>query len=50
VLQNPQIAKHNNIFVVPALIRVFPTPQVKIVGDLSNEESVLEKLDLKRRT
>jgi circadian clock protein KaiB len=47
LLQNPQLAKDDQIVAVPTLIRKLPEPLKKIIGDLSNEERVLVGLDLK---
>ena len=44
---NPQLAKGDQIFALPTLVRTFPAPIRKIIGDLSNTERVLEGLDLR---
>ena len=44
---NPQLAKGDQIFALPTLVRTFPPPIRKIIGDLSNTERVLEGLDLR---
>ncbi len=49
LLQNPQLAKEDQIVAVPTLIRKLPEPMRKIIGDLSNEERVLVGLDLLER-
>ena len=46
LLQNPQLAKGDQILAVPTLVRKLPTPIKKIIGDLSNTERVLVGLDL----
>jgi len=46
LLQNPKLAKGDQIVAVPSLVRKLPTPIKKIIGDLSNEERVLVGLDL----
>lgn len=48
LLQNPQLAKDDQIVAIPTLIRRLPEPLKKIIGDLSNEEKVLIGLDVKR--
>jgi len=44
---NPQLAEGDQILAIPTLVRRFPEPVRKIIGDLSNEERVLIGLDLK---
>jgi circadian clock protein KaiB len=46
LLQNPRLAAGDQILAVPTLVRKFPEPIRKIIGDLSNEEKVLVGLDL----
>ncbi len=47
LLQNPQLAKGDQIIAVPTLVRKLPEPVRKIIGDLSNKEKVLVGLDLR---
>jgi len=47
LLVNPQLAEGNQILAVPTLVRKFPEPMRKIIGDLSNEEKVLVGLNIK---
>jgi circadian clock protein KaiB len=47
LLQNPQLARGDQIFAVPTLVRRLPEPIKKIIGDLSNTERVLVGLDLR---
>jgi len=49
LLQNPQLARGDQILAVPTLVRKLPEPVRKIIGDLSNEERVLVGLDLRPR-
>ncbi len=49
LLENPQLAKGDQIFALPTLVRRLPEPMRKIIGDLSNTEKVLVGLDLKSR-
>jgi circadian clock protein KaiB len=49
LLQNPQLARGDQILAVPALVRKLPVPVRKIIGDLSNEQRVLVGLDLRPR-
>lgn len=47
LLQNPQLAEGDQIFAIPTLVRKFPEPIRKIIGDLSNEERVLVGLNIR---
>jgi len=49
LLQDPQLAKGDQILAVPTLVRKLPVPVRKIIGDLSNTERVLVGLDLRPR-
>jgi circadian clock protein KaiB len=46
LLLSPHLAKENQIFAIPTLIRQLPTPIRQIIGDLSNKEKVLLGLDI----
>ena len=50
LLKNPQLAEDDQILAVPTLVRKFPEPIRKIIGDLSNEEKVLVGLNIKPLT
>jgi circadian clock protein KaiB len=47
LLQSPQLAEGDQIFAIPTLVRKFPEPLRKIIGDLSNEEKVLVGLNIR---
>ena len=47
LLKNPQLAEGDQIFAIPTLVRKFPEPLRKIIGDLSNEERVLVGLNIR---
>ena len=49
LLDNPQLAKGDQILALPTLVRKLPEPVRKIIGDLSNTERVLVGLDLRPR-
>jgi circadian clock protein KaiB len=49
LLENPQLARGDQILAVPTLVRNLPPPMRKIIGDLSNTERVLIGLDLRAR-
>jgi circadian clock protein KaiB len=46
LLENPQLAKGDQILAVPTLVKNLPPPLRKIIGDLSDTERVLVGLDL----
>jgi len=47
LMQNPQLAKGDQILAIPTLVRKLPEPVKQIIGDLSNTEKVLVGLDLR---
>lgn len=47
LLENPQLAKGDQILAIPTLVRKLPPPLKKIIGDLSNTERVIVGLDLR---
>jgi len=47
LLQQPQLARGDQILAIPTLVRRLPEPVKKIIGDLSNVERVLVGLDLR---
>ena len=49
LLEQPQLAKGDQILAVPTLVLKLPEPVRKIIGDLSNTDRVLVGLDLKGR-
>lgn len=48
--QKPALAKDEQIVAAPTLIKQLPLPLRRIIGDLSDSDSVLFGLDLKRKT
>ena len=46
VYQQPALAKGEQIIAAPTLIKKFPLPLRRIIGDMSNRERVLAGLDL----
>jgi circadian clock protein KaiB len=46
LLENPKLAKGDQIFAIPTLVRKLPQPIRKMIGDLSNKEKVLVGLNL----
>ena len=47
LLQNPRLARDDQILAIPTLVRRLPEPLRKIVGDLSNSEKMLVGFDLR---
>lgn len=47
LLENPQLAREDQIIAIPTLVRKLPEPLRKIIGDLSNRERVLVGLELR---
>jgi circadian clock protein KaiB len=50
LLDNPKLARGDQIIAIPTLVRNLPEPVRKIIGDLSNTEKVLVGLDLRGRS
>jgi circadian clock protein KaiB len=50
LLEHPQLSKGDQILAIPTLVRKLPHPMRKIIGDLSDTESVLVGLDLRTAT
>ena len=49
LMENPTLARGDQIVAVPTLVRKLPQPIRKIIGDLSNTERVLVGLDIQPR-
>ena len=47
LLENPELAKGDQILALPTLVRKLPEPVKKIIGTLANEEKVLVGLDIR---
>lgn len=48
LMENPQLARGDQIIAIPTLVRKLPYPIRKIIGDLSNTERTLVGLDLRK--
>ena len=48
LLENPQLARGDEIIAVPTLVRKLPEPIRRIIGDLSDTEKVLVGLQLEK--
>lgn len=46
VLEEPEKAEENRIMATPTLVKEFPLPVRRMIGDLSDTEVVLNELDL----
>ena len=46
LVEQPHLSKGDQILAIPTLVRKLPQPMRKIIGDLSDTESVLVGLDL----
>jgi len=49
LMENPTLARGDQILAIPTLVRKLPQPIRKIIGDLSNTERVLVGLDIQSR-
>jgi circadian clock protein KaiB len=49
-MENPTLARGDQILAIPTLVRKLPQPIRKIIGDLSNTERVLVGLDIQPRS
>jgi circadian clock protein KaiB len=48
--ENPRLAAEDRILATPTLVRRRPSPVKRIVGDLSDTEKLLARLDIRKRT
>lgn len=46
VYQSPAIAKEENIIALPLLVKKFPLPEKRLIGDMSQIERVLNAIGL----
>lgn len=46
LLENPRLARQDQVLAIPMLVRAFPEPKRKIIGDLSDQKQVLMELEL----
>ena len=49
LVQNPKLARTDQILAIPTLVRRLPAPMRKIIGDLSDREKVLVGFNLNPR-
>lgn len=50
LVENPKLARTDQILAIPTLVRRLPEPIRKIIGDLSSSERVLVGLELRPRS
>lgn len=50
LVQDPKLARSDQILAIPTLVRRLPEPIRKIIGDLSSSERVLVGLDVRTRS
>ncbi len=48
LVEDPSLARSDDILAIPTLVRRLPAPQRRIIGDLSNTERVLVGLRLEQ--
>jgi circadian clock protein KaiB len=46
IMENPEIAEESNIVAIPTLIKEQPEPARRIIGDLSDTDTVLAELGI----
>lgn len=46
IIKNPEVASDEQILAIPTLVKQFPLPIRRFIGDLSNTERVLVGLDI----
>jgi circadian clock protein KaiB len=44
IVENPEVAEEENILATPLLVRTFPEPERRFVGDLSENKDFLLKI------
>jgi circadian clock protein KaiB len=49
LVENPELAKNDQILAIPTLVRKLPEPVKKIIGTLADEEKVLVGLEINPR-
>ena len=49
LLENPKLAKGDQIVAIPTLVRKLPDPVRRIIGDMSDTEKTLVGLQLRQR-
>jgi len=47
VLERPEVAEYANILAIPTLVKEAPLPKRKVIGDLSNQDVLINALDIR---
>ena len=50
IYQRPEAASENQIIAAPTLVKLFPEPVRRVIGDLSDNERVFKGLDIEPLT
>jgi circadian clock protein KaiB len=50
IYQQPSLALKEDIIAIPLLIKKYPLPQERIIGDMSNTEIILRMLRIKHKS
>lgn len=50
IYQQPSLAEAGQILAAPTLVKVFPPPVKRLIGDMSDTEKVLSGLDIRPKT
>jgi circadian clock protein KaiB len=48
LLENPELARQQQIVAIPTLVRTYPEPRKIMIGDLADEERVIKNLGLEK--
>ncbi|HLL64948.1 MAG TPA: circadian clock KaiB family protein [Micromonosporaceae bacterium] len=46
LLEQPSLARQDDVLAIPTLVRHRPPPSLRVIGDLSNTQRVLDRLQL----
>lgn len=49
ILKSPEIAEREKILITPTLVKEFPPPQERVIGDLSNRDILAFALSVRSR-
>lgn len=47
ILETPEAAERDKVLAIPTLIKCSPAPTRRVIGDLSNEDILIDVLDIK---
>ena len=50
VIKDPQLAEQDKVFATPTVVKIFPPPVQKIMGNLSKKKKVITGLGLQQLT